>query len=87
MFDHRQFVQNCLSAITGLSLISPSQASPLVNPPLKPLSSSQKEFLTNFGKAVATAPKIRLIGVGGAGGNAAHHMIDSRVSDMDYIFY
>ena len=87
MFDRRQFIQSCLSALAGMSLTSPAQAWPLANPPLHPFASCEEPLPSAVENSfVTTVPTIKVFGIGGSGGNAASHMIDSGVSGMEFIF-
>jgi cell division GTPase FtsZ len=86
MFDRRQFVQSCLSALAGMTLASPTHAWPKADPTLSPFLSTSETWPTTIAKGLSAEPKIKVIGVGGAGCNAVRHMIDGGVSGTEYIF-
>ena len=86
MVYRRQFVQSCLSALAGASMTLPSQTWALAEQALCPFLSTSKAWPKTVAKGLATEPKIKVIGVGGAGGNAVRHMIDGGVSGMEYLF-
>ena len=51
-----------------------------------PKTQSRKDtFINSQGHFVEFAPKISVIGVGGAGGNAVNNMIARQLSGIDYI--
>lgn len=86
MLNRRQFIQSGLSALVGSTLASPSQAWSVDDPMLRPSMSPKEALPTTVEKTWIAKPKFKLIGVGGGGGNAARHMIDSGMSGMEYIF-
>jgi cell division protein FtsZ len=75
MIDRRNFIQTCVSALVVVALPSPSLALPLIDQSLTP----------TYKEVCASPQQIKLIGVGGGGGNAARHMIDSGVLGIEYI--
>src|ERR1035437_5491357 len=85
MIERRQFIQSCLSALAGLSLLSPSRALTLAHQALLGLGSPNEELPTTIEKVLATSKQIKVIGVGGGGGNAVHHMIACGLTGMEYI--
>jgi cell division protein FtsZ len=88
MVDRRQFVQSFLSALTGASMTLPSQTWALAEQEqaLSPFLSTSETWSTTVAKGLTTEPKIKVIGVGGAGCNAVRHIIDGGVSGMEYLF-
>lgn len=76
MIDRRHFIQTCISALVAVALPTPSRALPVTDQSLTP----------TVEKVFTSQRHIKLIGVGGGGGNAARHMIDSGVLGIEYIF-
>ncbi len=86
MFDRRQFIQTCLSALAAISLPLPSRALPLIEPARLAAESCTEALPSTTDDVFIIEPKIKVIGVGGGGGNAARHMIDSGMQGVEFIF-
>jgi cell division protein FtsZ len=85
MMDRRQFIQACLSA-AAVSLPFSSRALPLTEPTRCMAESCTEALAATTGEVSVIDPKIKVIGVGGGGGNAARHMIDSGVHGVEFVF-
>jgi cell division GTPase FtsZ len=87
MLDRRQFVQSGLSLLAGTSLAPAAQASSLAESTPPPFELPSEALPTTVDQALATEPKIKVIGVGGGGCRAARHMVDSGVAGVEFIFF
>ena len=86
MIARRQFIQSLLSALAVLSLPTDSRALP--SPRLVLLEQDpENEGLPPAIEETATKkPQIKVVGVGGGGSNAVHHMIAFGMSGVEYVF-
>ena len=86
MIARRQFIQFCLSALAAASLPAAARRLPFSNPMALPYEGQNEVLPTSSKDVLAKEPKFKIIGVGGGGSNAAHHMIACGVPGVEYIF-
>ena len=85
MIYRRQFIQSFLSALAALSLPSAARVLPPTHQTPQALKPRRDEFRTTIERVFTTGKQIKLIGVGGAGGNAVNYMIACGLQDVDFI--
>ncbi|MCF8211558.1 MAG: hypothetical protein K9K38_19475 [Rhodoferax sp.] len=86
MFDRRQLIQNCLAVLATMSLPSASRATLSTAVPKLPPVSLDDDLPPPIADGLTSKRRIKVVGVGGCGGNAIRHMIASGVSGFEYIF-
>ncbi len=86
MTSRRQINQTFLATLAALSLPSASRPLPSAHPVPLRLKPCKDEWQTAIEKVMATDRQIKLIGVGGGGCNAVHHMIACGLRGVKLIF-
>ncbi|TSA10001.1 MAG: hypothetical protein D4R79_12450 [Comamonadaceae bacterium] len=82
MIDRRKFLQVCSSAVSVVSLRAPSRSLSLPRPLLFSPDGSTDALPTAIEEVFPAERQIKVIGVGGYGSNAVHHMITSGVTGV-----
>lgn len=86
MKTRRQIVQFFLSTLAAASLPAASRGVSLPLPRPNPLETSSEQLPMTLEDVLRRETVFKVVGVGGGGGNATHHMIASGVSGVEYIF-
>ncbi len=86
MMTRRQIVQFFLSTLAAASLPAASRGVSFPLPRPHPLETSSEQLPMTLEDGLTRETVFKVIGVGGGGGNAVHHMIASGVSEIEYIF-
>lgn len=86
MFARRQFIQSLLSGVAVLALPAASRTLPSSHLKFIALGPNHEGSQTGIEEGVAVERKIKVVGVGGGGSNALHHMIACGLPRVEYIF-